>query len=198
MAELKPGYGPPARLPLWARVLLGLALVAVVAGVLFGGEDREHLVLDEADPQFNLLYDDARLRRAPPAAGEVVRLQGRRNGVRAEVVVSGFELEPYRGDVSSGMLPILAEHLIAGKRAEPGFTVTDEGRARVNDAPGYQVGYAAAGDVNGRDVFVVEGPQARRGYLLSLRIEGRVRRARELVKQARKAFRSFRFGTGRA
>ena len=196
---MRPEFGPPARLPAWGKALLGAVLVATAVAVIAGGQGRAHLVFEDADPQFNVLYDSGQLRRTRPGPGELVHLQGRRRGVAAEVVVSELELEPYAGDVSSGVLPIEAELLISqGQATTPGYVVTDEGRARVNDAPGYQVGYRADGEVSGRDVFVVEGPQARRGYLLSLRIEGRPSRARELVRQARKAFRSFRFGTGRA
>lgn len=195
---LKPGFGPPARLPRWGKALLVVALGAIAVAVVTSGEDREHLVLDDAQPQFNLLYDDQRLEPAPLGPGEVVRLEGRRRGVSAEFAVTAVELEAFEGDASSGLLPVLAERLIAEKQPLPGFAVTDEGRARVNDAPGYQVGYTADPRVSGRDVFVVEGPRARRGYLLSLRIEGRPADARDLVRQARKAFRSFRFGTERA
>ena len=196
---MRPEFGPPARLPAWGKALLGLALAAILVAVIVGGQGREHLVFEEADPQFNVLYDSEQLRSTRLGPGELMHLQGRRRGVLAEVVVSELELGPYEGDVSSGVLPIEAEVLIAdAQAARPGFEVTDEGRARVNDAPGYQVGYRADGEVSGRDVLVVEGPQARRGYLLSLRIDGQPSRARELVRQARKAFRSFRFGTGRA
>ena len=195
---MRPEFGPPARIPAWGKALLAAALAAIAVAAITGAQGREHLVFEDAEPQFNVLYDDGQLRRARPGPGEQMHLQGRRRGVRAEVVIRGFDLDPYEGDVSSGVLPLLAERHIASSTSEPGYLVTDEGRARVNDAPGYQVGYRADDHVSGRDVFVVEGPQARRGYLLSLRVEGRAREARNLVRQARKAFRSFRFGTDRA
>ena len=192
---LRPGFGPPLRLSGRGRVLLAAGLAAVVVVVIVSGDDREHVVV-RAQPTFNVLYDDARLRAVEPGAGEALRLEGRRRGVRTAVVVRPVELEPYRGDVSSGLLPVLAERHLDDLRARfAGFQQLDEGRARVSDSAGYQVGFRADGDVAGRDVFVVDGPQARRAYLVSLLVRGDRRRAPKLVYQARRAFRSFAFGT---
>jgi hypothetical protein len=193
---LREGFGPPARLPAWGKALLALAVAGVVAAVVIGSDDRRHLVV-EADPTFNVLYDDARLERRRAEPGEALRIEGRAGGLRARFTVEPVELEPYDGDVSSGLLPVLAER----RRAEleerlAGFRLTDEGRARVNDSPGYQLGYRAEG-LSARDVYVVEGPDSERGYLLSLELEGRTGAARKLAFQARRAFRSFRFGTDR-
>jgi hypothetical protein len=123
---MREGFGPPAHLPRWAVALLLAAVAAIVVAVLAGGEDRRHLVLDSADPQFNLLYDDGVLRRATPQPGEVLRLEAARDGVRAAVVVRPIAIDAYRGDVSSGVLPVLAErHLQELDRDLPGFALTD-------------------------------------------------------------------------
>lgn len=190
-------FGPPARLPGWATALLALAAAGIALAVLTGGDGRKQLVLDDADPPFNVLYDDGRLERRAAGAGEVLRLEGRGSGLRAEVVVRPVELPEYEGDVSSGFLPVLAERLRSEREADlDGFRLTDEGRARVQESPGYQIGYRA-GDVSAREVFVVEDAEARRGYLVSLVLEGRTGQARKLAFEARRALRSFHFGTGR-
>ena len=194
---MREGFGPPARLPAWALALLALATVGIALAVITGGDGRRQLVFEEADPPFNVLYDDARLQRRRAQEGEVLRLEGRGSGLQAEMVVRPVELPDYEGDVSSGYLPVLAERLRSEREdGIDGFRLTDEGRARVQESPGYQIGYRAEG-LAAREVFVVEDAEARRGYLVSLVLEGRTGQARKLAFEARRALRSFHFGTGR-
>lgn len=194
---MRDGFGPPARLPAWAKVLLALLVAGVAIALARGGDAREQLTFADADPPFNVLYDAERLERRRAGPGEVLRLEGKGPGLRAEMVVSAVELEPYEGDVSSGFLPVLAERLRQEREREhPGFRLLDEGRARVQESPGYQLGYRADG-VSAREVFVVEDAAARRGYLVSLTLRGRTGQARKLAFEARRALRSFHFGTGR-
>lgn len=179
-------------------LLAAAALVAVAAGVLATREGKEHLVV-RADPVFNVLYDADRVRRVAERGEEVLRLEARRPGLRLEVTIRPLALEPYDGDVSSGLLPIVADGLRRTlETSVPGFDLVEEGRARVNDAPGYELAYRGDGDLEGTDVLVVPGPEARAGYVLSFRVRGRPKADRELVKAAKSAFRSFRFGTERA
>ena len=76
-----------------------------------------------------------------------------------------------------------------------------DGKARVNDAPGYQLRYGAPGVTNGIDILVVPEDGDREGVLLRFRQRnppgGLGAGQKELVKATRKAFRSFRFGLGR-
>ena len=96
-------------------------------------------------------------------------------GLRAEVTVEPLELPRFDGDVTHGLLPVLADRFVeAAKRDMPGLTLTQEGRARVNNAVGYEVGYARLTDAErfpGREVLLVpDDPEEGRGQvLLSLR-----------------------------
>jgi hypothetical protein len=69
----------------------------------------------------------------------------------------------------------------------------DEGKARFNDAPGYQMGYRTD-QGRYRDTLLVpeEGP-FREGVLLSF--EQQRRPGKRLVEAMRDAMRSFQFGT---
>jgi len=103
---------------------------------------------------------------------------------------------------------VLADRFVAAEqRRTPGLELTQEGRARVNNAVGYEVGYERITDserFSGRDVLLVpDDPEEGRGQvLLSLRQRKASRakltpRERNLAYLARKAYRSFRFGTER-
>jgi hypothetical protein len=89
-------------------------------------------------------------------------------------------------------------------RELPGFELRGEGKARVNDAPGYQLRYRsgpADRRTLGLDIFLVPEDGDREGVLLRYRQTNPPRRpgerGRELAKAARKVFRSFRFGLDR-
>ena len=126
-------------------------MAAVVAG---RGDRADHLVCSPgrrgtgeqvfhaAPPVFNLLYSAGALRVAKPRQGELMRLEGRRGKLSVEVVVRPLELPPYRGDVTHGLLPAYADRFIEAQRRTPGVALAQEGRARVNNAVGYEIGFA--------------------------------------------------------
>jgi hypothetical protein len=181
-----------------AVVLLAIAMVAVRPGI----DDGEQLV-HEGDPVFNLLYPSGAVREVEPRPGELVRLEGERGRQSVAVTVRPLELPVPRGDVSHVRLPVFASRHADALRSEyPGFTLVEEGRARINDAPGYEVTFTAGG-THGSDVLLVPAEDDARGaVVLSLRREVRGRpelteSEREFAGLARKAFRSFRYGRDR-
>ncbi len=155
-------------------------------------------------PVFTLLHPAGQVRRVAPAPGELVRLRSRRGGLELTVTVRRLTLPPYRGSVS-GLLPVHADRHMRALAAElPGFRPRADGKARVNDAPGYQVRYQARPPgrrLTGTDIFVVPEDGEREGVLLRFRQTnppGALGAGqRDLVKATRKAFRSFRFGLDR-
>ena len=214
-ASLRPGFGPT--LPALLRDRFGIAprtvaVVAAVAAVVIAGgillavrASAEKQIVHEGDPVFNLLYDDVALREVDPEGGELVRLEGRRGRVSVTVSVRPLRLQPYPGDVAKGLLPMHAQLYVDHLAEEdPTFTFQDEGRSTVNDSPGYQVAYRTGGPgerIDWREIFVVPDEESPRSGVV-LRFENRrpermPARARKLVKKAKSAFRSFRFGTER-
>jgi hypothetical protein len=179
-----------------AVVVLALAvLIATRSGD--GLEKLEH----KASPQFTLLYPPGTVHRVKPGPGEIVRLRARRGGLRLLVAVRRLTLPAYEGSVS-GLLPVFADRHAAALAEElPGFRLRTDGKARVNDAPGYQLRYRAAGLTNGIDILVVPDDGDREGVLLRFRQSNPPRALgaadKDLVKATRKAFRSFRFGLDR-
>lgn len=213
--SVRPEFGPtlPALLrergvsrramALGAAVLVLLAIAAVVASRAAG--DSEQLVA-EGPPAFNLVYDASALSEREPRPGELARLAGGRRNVSITVAVRRVEVPPYdRGDVVGGFLPIFAEKRLAALEREYGeVEVFDEGKARTNGLPGYQIGFGArvGGDrLFGRDTYVFpDDPRATEGVLLSMRrvVRGRQRPAdKELFGLAKEAFASFAFGDDR-
>ena len=185
-------------------------MVAAVAGILLAltrppspGEQVVHA----SPPVFNLLYPPGVMREAEARSGELMRLEGRRGELTVEVVVRPLELPGYDGDVTHGLLPVYANRFFeAQHELIPGLALVQEGRARVNNGVGYEVDVRAVSPdarTYGRDVLLVpDDPEEGRGFVtLSLRQEkpgGPFTKAeRGLANAARKAYRSFRFGTGR-
>jgi hypothetical protein len=123
------------------------------------------------------------------------------------VVVRPLPLPPYAGNASRGLLPSTAERLRTDLEASvPAFDFEEEGAARVNGAPGYQLAYQSReGDRRtlARDVLLLpddEGSEG--GVLISLRQTVRGRGplgagGKALLADAKSAFRSLRFGTER-
>ena len=218
---IRPEMGPT--LPALLRRRLGIpvavtvavaALVAVVAivgivWVLNRPPGTGTQVVHESAPVFNLLYAPGALHVAKPHEGELMRIEGKRGKLSVEVVVRPLDLPPYEGDVTHGLLPAYADGFIATQRKElPDMELTGEGRARVNNAVGYEVDFQsvnATARTYGRDVLLVpDDPEEARGYVtLSLRQTkpGGAKLAkggeRNLAYLSRKAYRSFRFGTER-
>jgi hypothetical protein len=194
-------FGPRMRRVLAVVVAI---VVVVVAALIATHDDGLEQLEHRSAPVFTLLYPPAQVDRVAPRPGEVVRLRSRRGGLQMVVTVRPISLPPYRGSVS-GLLPIYAEQYLRTLAAElPGFRARTEGKARVNDAPGYQLRYRAgpaARRMLGIDMLVVPEDGRRDGVVLRYRQTNPPRALgaadRELVKATRKAFRSFRFGLDR-
>jgi hypothetical protein len=207
-ALLRERFGVAPLVTLAVAVVLGAAAMVVVFAAATAGRDTPgEQLIHRGEPVFNLLYSTDVIRRVPPRADELLRLEGRQGRVVVEVVVSPLALPAFRGNVTRGLLPVFASRYADRLRASlPGFVLRDEGRARVNDAPGYQVGYRASpagARLFGRDVLLVPEDTVTRGAVV-LRFRQTVSgagkpgaKAQEMVLLARKAFRSFRYGTDR-
>jgi hypothetical protein len=193
--------GPRGRLI--ALAVAALVVLAVAVLIATGGDGLTELK-HESPPQFTMLYAAGSVDRVKPGPGEIVRFRARRRGLRLLVAVRRLTLPPYEGSVS-GLLPIVADRQAAALAQElPGFRLRTDGKARVNDAPGYQLRYRAGPDnarTTGIDILVVPDDGDREGVLLRFRQTNPARALgaddKALVKAARKAFRSFRFGLDR-
>lgn len=210
--SVRPEFGPTLPALLEARgfsrrsLVLAAAALAVLAVLAFLGmgalRDREHLVV-AGPPEFNLVYAGSALELRPPREGELLRLEATGPTVEIELTARRATVPPYEnGDVIGGFLPILAEERIGELRAQFGrIGVTDEGKSRIGDQPGYQIGFRASvpgGELFARDAYVFpDDPAALEGLLLSLRrtIRGRQTAAdEELFDQVREAFSSVTLG----
>lgn len=210
---LRPEFGPSlpqllrAKLGIPTRVTAAVAALVALGAVVFllGSRGAEvHLVHRTPAPVFNLRYAKV-LHRSPQRPGVLFELVGRRGDVFLQsMTVRPLHLPPYRGAVS-GQLPILAavQHAAAIRRAYPGFTVLDEGKARINDAPGYQIGFRAKRDgraIFGKEILLLpDEPGARDGVTITL-LQTHAAGAHAVddvgtVGALKKPFRSFRFGT---
>ena len=205
---LRERYGIPPLVTLLVAAAIAAAAVTAIIVALTGPKTSGEKVIHEGRPVFNLLYPPEKLHEAAPRSGELLRLEGRRAGLDVSVVVRPLDLPRFDGDVTHGLLPVHADRFVeAAKRAMPGLELSQEGRARVNNAVGYEVGYeriTSSERFTGRDVLLVpDDPDEGRGQvLLSLRQrkasgEKLTPPERNLAYVARKAYRSFRFGTAR-
>jgi hypothetical protein len=148
------------------------------------------------------------LHTEPPRPGELARLEGRRDRQAVTLTVRSLELPPHEGDVAHAFLPIYASGHIEQLASElDGFQLRAEHRARVHDAPGYEIRFRAPtpeGHVYGSDLMLLPAEDEERGaLLLSLRreIAGPARLSpgeEEFADLATEAMRSVRFGTGPA
>jgi hypothetical protein len=194
--------GLPERATVALLVLL-LALAAVAAVLVRPRVDGESRLIHRAEPAFNLQYDNGALREVAPRGGELARLEGRRGRQAVTVTVRPLELPPYRGDVAHGLLPVHASgHIERLAREHADFRLLEQHRARINDAPGYEIRFRS-GSTIGIDTLLVPDEEQRRGaVLLGLRrtVAGRPRlgtREQEFAHRTSEAFRSFAYGTGR-
>jgi hypothetical protein len=217
--EARPGLVPPeygptgpelVRRRLGRRgrriVFAAAALVVVALAVLIATRAGDGLTKLEhrSAPQFTLLYPAGDVHRVKAGPGEILRLRSGRGRLRMVVTIRRLELPPYEGSVS-GLLPVFADRQAAALARElPGFRFRTDGKARVNDAPGYQLRYRAGPPSRrtlGTDVLVVPEDGDRDGVLLRFRQTNPPRpldeTEKDLVKATRKAFRSFRFGLDR-
>jgi hypothetical protein len=209
---VRPEFGPTlpqllrARLGVPARVTTAVALLVVAVAIVVvlasrGGE--VHVIHRTPEPVFNLRYASV-LHRSPPRPGVLFELVGTRGDLFLQsMTVRPLHLAPYRGAVS-GDLPILAvQHAKVSRRAYPGFTVLDEGKARINDAPGYQIGFRAKREgrtIYGREVLLLpDEPGVREGVTITV-LQTNAAGAHSIddvgtVGAIKKPYRSFRFGT---
>lgn len=211
---LRPEFGPTLpvllrrRLGVSARVagavVIGALIVVVVAIKVLAGGGREQLVV-HGKPTFNVLYDRGLIHRAAPRPGELMRLEGHRTHLSVDITVRRLVLPPYAGDVAGGQLPLYTAQYVDRLRSQLGqFTLRDEGKARINQALGYQLGYSSGPSANRtlwREAFLLPSDNASdQAVALRLRqtFTGPVGpRGQALLMAMKKAFRSFRFGTVR-
>jgi hypothetical protein len=183
-----------------------LAALAVIVFLWLGSrEDTTEIVRRDGPVQFNLRYTSG-LERVSPQGGEYVHLEARRGDLFIQsFVVSPLELPPYRGE-ASGVLPLLAPAEIAALRGRfSRFELVQDGKTRVNEAPGYSILFKARlgrRRLYGRSVMLPEpGPGARDGVRLLLLATpaGGVSRATDVGVRGvvKRPYRTFRFGTER-
>jgi hypothetical protein len=203
LSELVSGRFSVSRRAVAIGAVVALVVLAVVIKVVTD-DGREQLTV-HGNPDFNVVYDPGSLHRAAPHPGEVMRLEGHSSHVDVAVTARHANLPPYPGDVIGGQLPLYTtQYTERLKKRLPDFVMGDEGKARLNQAPGYQIAYTSGAPGNRtfwREVYIMPAAdQADQTVVLQMRqtFSGRAgRRARALLKATKKAFRSFRFGTRR-
>jgi hypothetical protein len=211
-----------ARLPRWLRWALAAVVALLVLFVLWrvvaGGDAGETHYVHRGALEFNFRYPDA-FHRAKPGGQELVRVQRTREGL----FLDSFAVEPlalprFRGNVS-GLLPAYADREIAALRARfpTEFELVREGKARVNQVPGYDVQFQsrlgkrrlfgrlvllprpAAGEDLANPTGELNNDRSRSGVrilMLSTPAAGTVRTRDVGARGGLKTpFRSFRFGT---
>lgn len=211
-AAVLPEHGPPLPelVPARARRALGVvvALIALaIAVVLLKPSDDGVDVVRRAPVAFNLRHP-ADLKAVAPRAGEILRLEKSANGKFVQsFAVLALALPAYKGDVG-GILPVVADAETRALRERyASFELVEEGKARINEVPGYQVVFRArlgTRRLYGRLVMLPElledGPAApRRGVRLLLESTpaAGVGRAEDVGVRGlnKRPFRTFRFGT---
>jgi hypothetical protein len=188
-----------------ALLLAALAVLAAALVLVRPRVDRISEIVHRDPPAFTLQYRNDELRSEPPRSGELARLEGRRGRQVVALTVRLLELPARDGDVAHGYLPVYASgHIeqLAGQL--DGFELRAEHRARVNDAPGYEIRFRSGPPGRftfGSDLMLLPSEEDEQGaLLLSLRREvaGRVKlseREEEFADVAAEAMRSVRFGT---
>jgi hypothetical protein len=188
-------------------VLLALLALFVVALVLVRPRvDRISDVVHGDAPAFTLQYRNDLFHTEQPRSGELARLEGRRGRQAVTITVRPLELPARDGNVAQAYLPIYASGHIEKLAGElDRFQLRGEHRARVHDAPGYEIRFRTGPRgryTSGSDLMLLPAEdEARGGLLLSLRreIEGGTKLStseEEFADLAFEAMRSVRFGTG--
>jgi hypothetical protein len=205
-ALLRRRAGVPERVTV-ALLVLALALVAVAALLVRPRVDGVRTLVHRSEPVFNLEYDTGALHEVAPRPGELARLEGQRGRQSVSITAWPLELPAYEGDVAHGLLPVYASGHIRGLAGDRDrFRLTEQHRARINEAPGYEIRFLsgpAARPTLGTDTLLLPDEEESRGaVLLSMRrtVDGRLRlneREKEFADRASEAFRSFSYGTGR-
>lgn len=183
---MKPGFGPSAphllgRLPRWVRVglaVLAAALVGLAAWwVIAGRNPGERFAVVPGPVPSNLSWGEE-FERVQEQGALLALVHRREDGLfLSSFTVRPLTLPPYRGQ-SSGFLPLFATfHIDDLRNRQADFELVEEGKARLNAVPGYEVVFRAkfpgpggGRTLYGRDVMLVpDVPGARRGVLLQLR-----------------------------
>jgi len=196
--------------PRWLKLLLLALAAAMVIGVLawrLWPEPELEVHVEPSPPAFNFAYGD-RLEPVDPdgARGEAVALEERRGSLFVQsFAVRTFELPAYQGDPAA-ILPVVAEQERASlQRRFAEFELVGEGKARINEVPGYELAFKARlGErrLLGRVVLLPEPvPGSRHAVALELLgtpVSG-ITDARDIGNNAvlKPPLRSFRFGTER-
>ena len=213
---LRPEFGPTLpdllsrRLSVSRRAITVagvLVLLLIVAGIKIGLGIGRATIEVGGDPSFSLVYKTHRLHKAPLRPGELVRVQGRAKHVFVALTARRVALAPFRGDVIGGQLPVYATQYADRLSTQlPQFAVSDEGKARIGTAQGYEIGYQSGPKSHRtywREIFLVSDSEkgtAQNAVALRLRqtFSGRTNARDQAVVQAGKqAYQSFRFGTSR-
>ncbi|MEJ7892162.1 MAG: hypothetical protein WKF94_05940 [Solirubrobacteraceae bacterium] len=180
------------------RVAAALGVAVVVAAGVYvlairDPLDSKTLYVHDGAPVFTVLYDDEQMVPVAREPGELLRLRGARRELVATLSVRRTQLPPYDGDVV-GVLPVFADNYAR----ERGLRLTTDTRARINGAPGYELGYAG-----GTTLILVpeETPGTRDAIVLTFAEKqppGRDQGGGQRVSLAmRSALRSFAFGADR-
>jgi hypothetical protein len=189
-------------------VLLVLAFLALVAAALlvWPRVDRIGEVVHSGEPGFTLEYRNDLFEAADPEPGELARIEGRRGRQAVEIAVRQLELPAYEGDVAHALLPLYASGHISDLAArEDRFQLRAQHRARVNDAPGYEVRFRTGPPGRrtfGSDLMLVpEEEDAEGALLVTLRreVDGPAKLSEseeEFADLAFQAMRSISYGTG--
>jgi hypothetical protein len=188
-----------------AVAMAALVVAAAVLAIALTASSSDTRYVNDGVPVFNLRYSESALRHPAPPPGWSLVLEAQRGGKFVQsFAVRRLTLPAHRGGIS-GFLPVYADaYERALARRLPAFTPVDEGKARINGAPGYQVTYTTRRDgrtVFGRDVMLVpeDVPGAREGAVLRLlqTHAAGVHDARFVgtAGAIKKPYRSFRFGT---
>jgi hypothetical protein len=190
-----------------AVLALALLTVAVAAGfVALGPASDGTNFVQRAEPvQFNLRYTDG-LERMAPRGDQLLHLEARRGDLFVQsFTVSPLRLPSYRREVG-GFLPVLAPAEIDALRERfSEFELVQDGKSRVNEAPGYSVLFRARlgrRRLYGRSIMLPElEPGARDGVRLLLLATpaGGVSKAADVGVRGviKRPYRTFRFGTER-
>lgn len=211
LPEFGPTLGELLRARLGRRLaaaVLALGFLIVVAALGFtalGSSGDGTSVVQRTGPvQFHLRYTEGLVRIAP-RGDELLRLEARRGDLFVQsFAVSPLRLPHYRGEVS-GSLPLFAVGEIDALRVRfSQFELVQDGKARVNEAPGYSVLFRARlgrRRLYGRSIMLPEPvPGSRDGVRLLLLATpaGGVSKAAEVGVRGvvKRPYRTFRFGLG--
>jgi hypothetical protein len=189
-----------------ALLALAVAAFAVAVVLVRPQVDRIAELAHDGDPAFTLEYRHDLFDSVDPRPGELARVEGRRGRQSVTITVTPLELPAYEGDVAHALLPIYASsHIreLAGRLDQ--FQLRAEHRARLHDAPGYEVRFRTGPRGRrtfGSDLMLIPDEQDTRGaLLLSLRreISGRAKLSEseeEFADLATGAMRSVRYRPG--